>query len=191
MIDINLLPWRDEQRKKDKKSFLIALTLSIALTFVILVFIHFTLAKKVKNQERRNKILQTEINRITNQIVKLDKVKDKEKILSQQIQTLHGLEEDQYLSVKLLNEINKIVPKGIFLQAIRKAKNKLSIQGNATSNIIVSHFIKSLKGSSFILNPILHEAATNKTDHGVIINFLITAELKTATPITTTQSQKK
>lgn len=182
MIDVNLLPWRDTQRKQDKKSFLLSLVICLAITFLILAVIHFTLGSKVKYQDRRNRILQTEINQLTNQISKLSKIKEKEKILALQIQILHAMQKDQYLSIKLMNEINQITPKGIFLQAVRKANNQFSIQGQATSNILVSQLMKSLKESRYILSPLLHEVATEKTKHGVMIKFLITAELKTAMP---------
>lgn len=182
MIDINLLPWRDTQRKKDKKSFLLSLVVCLLITFLILAIIHFTLGSKVKYQDRRNRILQTEINQLNNKINDLSKIKDKEKALALQLQALHALQEDQYLTVKLMNEINQIIPKGIFLQAVRKAKNQFSLQGQANSNILVSQLIKSLKESPYIISPLLHEVTTEKTDHGVIIKFLITAELKTAMP---------
>ena len=71
MARINLLPWREELRKKKKQEFLEAIGFSVLITFIILGLAHFYFEGLKTYQEQRNRMLQTEIVLLDKKIVEI------------------------------------------------------------------------------------------------------------------------
>lgn len=179
MIEINLLPWREEQRNLNKKIFLYGVIISITIALFVILWIHISLEKKVNQQKYRNQVLQNEINLLASKNNALFKVKKQKKLLQQQLLTLQNLRFSRYQMVNLLNEITRIVPKGVFLQTLKEEDQQMIIVGQAHSNLLVSQFIKKIDASSQLKSPSLKEVSTTQVDGRTVINFKLTFEVQT------------
>ena len=115
MAKINLLPWREELRKKKQKDFLNALVLSILAGFIILGLIHTYIEGLIAYQEQRNQILKNEIALLDKKIVEIKDIEDKKSKLLVKIDLIQKLQESRPEIVHLFDEIPKITPDGIFL----------------------------------------------------------------------------
>ena len=71
MARINLLPWREEQRR-DRQRYFMATVLVAAVLGVVLVFIAgFIFDQKISHQELRNEMVKTEIRVLETRIKKI------------------------------------------------------------------------------------------------------------------------
>ena len=61
MIQINLLPWRDQQREEKQKQFSAWLILILLSTLLVGALIHGVMVFQIKSQQNRNQRLQQEI----------------------------------------------------------------------------------------------------------------------------------
>ena len=64
MANINLLPWREELRKEKTRQFTSMLGFAVILTVAVFVLIHVTISSQISHQQKRNKVLQDEIDRL-------------------------------------------------------------------------------------------------------------------------------
>ena len=68
MAQINLLPWREEQRKEQQRQFLTIMGLSAVLMGMIVLAVHIQIAGMINNQQSRNEYLNKEISKDEKQI---------------------------------------------------------------------------------------------------------------------------
>ena len=160
MININLLPWREKERKKNQLLFYSGITLSIVIALLVILSIHFHYTKLVNRQVERNKILQNEITVATQASNKLLKYKKMKRLITYQIQMLQKLQYDRFQAVTLFNKVTHIIPKGIYLSTMERKKQVVILGGQANSNILISQLIKQIDKQKRLTHPILSEVTT-------------------------------
>ena len=67
---INLLPWREERREKNRKLFFIGIGFSSALAVIIVIATFLIYSNLIEHQTGRNNLIQDEIARYNRQIKK-------------------------------------------------------------------------------------------------------------------------
>ena len=62
--------------------------------------------------------------------------------------TLRNLQRARFDDVRLLNEITKIIPKGVYLNTITRNDDAVDLTGFANSNLLISSFMKAIDQSA-------------------------------------------
>ncbi|MGD8788453.1 MAG: fimbrial assembly protein, partial [Burkholderiales bacterium] len=75
MIPINLLPYRAERRKELQKQFIILAALTVLIGGIVWFLGHSFLEGRIKNQNQRNKFLETKIAELDKKIAEIKKLK--------------------------------------------------------------------------------------------------------------------
>lgn len=191
MIELNLLPWRDQIRKQQKKELSICAAVALGIALLAIIAIHFSYANSISTQRQRNRVLQNEINHIQPQITRLQDIDKKYNKLLKQWNNLKQLVYQRHQTVQLFNDITRIVPKGVYLSSLERKQQTVTIVGQANSNLLISQLMKSIKHSDEFTNPTLREVTTSGRKGPVITNFKITLQL--ASPFATQRvgSRKK
>ena len=57
MAKINLLPWRETERKEKQQEFLVMLGAGAMVAVLLMVAVHIQIASQINGQERRNKLI--------------------------------------------------------------------------------------------------------------------------------------
>jgi type IV pilus assembly protein PilN len=151
MIKINLLPYRETEKKADIKRqiVIIAGTFVLFLTVMIALQAYLTattiiLGKKVTEGEAKLAVLQKKLGDI--EVFKQDK-RDVEKKLS----VIKTLERNRLYPVRLLDEMSRVVPVAdVWLEKLTETGTELRIEGMARNNIAVALFMKYLEKSGLI-----------------------------------------
>jgi type IV pilus assembly protein PilN len=128
MAKINLLPWREERRKKKRKDFINALALSFLTGFIILGLIHAYIDGLKAYQEQRNQILKNEIALLEKKIVDIKDIEEKKRKLLAKIEQFKSYSRPEI--VHLFDEIPKATPDGVFLQNSPKRGQILYLKVN-------------------------------------------------------------
>jgi len=164
MARINLLPWREEQRKEQTKQFIVLLSISALLTLALIVLVHVNISKTIGHQNYRNNILQTEINKLEAQLKEIKGLEEtKEKLLSR-MDVIQSLQQKRPQIVHVFDEIVRTVPEGIYLTAIKQAGNLFTITGVAESNGRVSAYMRNIDASEWLKSPKLKVIETKRKD---------------------------
>ncbi len=183
MAKINLLPWREEQRKQKKQSFLTALGLSAIATLGILGLVHANINGQKEYQEHRNKMLQDEIALLDLKIVEIKSIEDKKRKLLAKIDLIQKLQESRPEIVHLFDEIPKSTPDGVFLTKITQTGADLVFDGKSQSNARVSAFMRAIETSPWLELPTLNVIQSpEKTDPDELSDFTLHAKQGKDTP---------
>ena len=162
MANINLLPWREELRKEKTRQFTSMLGFSVILTVAIFALIQFTISSQISHQQKRNKILQDEIEQLDIALKEIEGLEEtKEKLLSR-MDIIQSLQQKRPQIVHLFDEIVRTVPDGIFLTGIKQSGTSISINGVAESNGRVSAYMRNIDSSDWMATPKLSVIESKK-----------------------------
>jgi type IV pilus assembly protein PilN len=177
MPRINLLPWREQERKIRRREFMVAGGGAIfaAVIFVLggkLLYSSWTDAQKEKNN-----LLTKEIVKLDAQIADIQDLENRKQRLVARMEIIEKLQRKRPEIVHLFDEMVKTVPEGIYLTAIKQTGNKLEIHGVAQSSTRVSTFMRNIDGSVWMDNPVLQvvESARDSPTGGS--NFTLSSDV--------------
>ena len=142
MILINLLPHREAKRLLRRRNFYAGLVLAALVGLIFAGMWYLMLAQFSSEQEKRNQYLQTEIKTLEVQIKDIANLKSEIDSLKARQKAVEDLQTDRNTPVRLLNELVKQTPEGIYLTSIKQVDKTITVTGLAQTNERVSEFIR-------------------------------------------------
>jgi len=153
MARINLLPWREEQRRERQRQFMSTLLMTSILG-VVLVFLAGTVYnQKIKHQQFRNELVKKEIRKLETRIKRIDELERTRARLISRKQVIERLQASRAMTVELLDKLAKSIPVGVTLQSMRQQGATLVLAGTSQSNARVSAYLKELEQNDLFLSP--------------------------------------
>ena len=185
MILINLLPYREERRKRRKAAFFAGLGLAGLVGAGLVVAAYLMLQFLTAEQQSHNQYIQTEISRLEAQIKDIADLKAEIESLKARQRAVEDLQTDRNTPVQLLNDVARLAPEGIYLTAIKQDAKVVTISGIAQTNERVSEFLRNVSRSSeWLEKPDLIEVklasvTTNTRDPRRLLDFSMKVSIKT------------
>lgn len=175
MPRINLLPWRDEQRKERQTRFFVWIG-GAAVGACVTAFVGWLLmTSMVSAQDSRNTKLKEEISELDKQIEKINSLEaDKARFIAR-MDVIEKLQRSRPEIVHIFDEIAKQLPDGVYLTGITQTGTRLKFEGVAQSSTRVSAFMRNIDGSNYLKNPEL-EVVETKKDNIVGATFVLYAD---------------
>src|SRR3954470_1069239 len=162
MPRINLLPWRDEERKERKLKFLVALGGSAIAACLVAGVGYMMMDSMVSAQDARNQKLKEEIAYLDKQIEKINSLEaDKARFIAR-MDVIEKLQRSRPEIVHVFDEIAKQLPDGVYLTGITQTGTRLKFEGVAQSSTRVSAFMRNIDGATYLRNPELDIVETKK-----------------------------
>jgi type IV pilus assembly protein PilN len=148
VILINLLPHREEKRRRRKQAFFAGLG-AAAVAGVAAVGVWFVALQQLTAvQQDRNAFLVAETKKLEAQIKDIANLRAEIEALKARQKAVEDLQTDRNIPVHLLNEIAKHTPEGVYLTSIRQNGNVVSITGIAQTNERVSELLRNSQYNS-------------------------------------------
>lgn len=148
MILINLLPHREEARKRRKEAFQATMFASFLIGLVIAGAIYWWFQMMITDQQGKNSFLQQEIKILEGQIKEIATIEDEIASLRARQKAVEDLQSDRNLPVHLLTELVKQLPDGVYITAIKQADQTITMQGMAQSNERISELLRNLASNT-------------------------------------------
>jgi type IV pilus assembly protein PilN len=162
MPRINLLPWRDEERKERKLKFLVALGGAAVAAFLTAFVGYLMMDSMVSAQQARNDKLNEEIAELDKQIEKINGLEaDKARFIAR-MEVIEKLQRSRPEIVHIFDEIAKQLPDGVYLTGITQSNGRIKFEGVAQSSTRVSAFMRNIDSSSYLKDPDLEVVETKK-----------------------------
>ncbi len=154
---INLLPHREERRKRARTHFAVlgGMTAVLGLAIVGAVWVFYS--QRISAQDDRNKFLKSEIAKLDKEIDEIKEVKDKIAALLARKQVIETLQADRVQTVYLLDELVRQMPEGVFLKSVKQRGPSIELVGYAQSNARVSTLMRNIESSPWLASPNLVE----------------------------------
>ena len=143
MILINLLPHREEKRKRRKQAFFVGVGMAALAGAGIVALAYALLLHLTDEQQTRNRYLGNEIARLEAQIKDIANLRSEIESLKSRQKAVEDLQTDRNTPVHLLNELARYTPEGVYLTSIRQSEKTVTINGVAQTNERVSEFLRN------------------------------------------------
>jgi len=158
VILINLLPHREARRRQRKQAFYVGVALAVALGAVIAAIWYLGLQQLIGEQQTRNQFLKDEIARLDVQIKDIASLRAEIDALKARQKAVEDLQTDRNTPVRLLDELVKQTPEGVYLSSLKQNGHQVQLAGVAQSNERVSEMLRNLLyGSQWLDQPELIE----------------------------------
>src|SRR5215831_19285402 len=191
MPRINLLPWREGERKDRKLAFLVALGVAALAAGVTSFAAYLLYGSMIEGQEHRNQVLRTEIRTLDKQIEEINSLETAKQKFIARMDIIEKLQRSRPEIVHVFEDIVRALPEGVYLTAVKQNDKRLKFDGVAQSSTRVSSFMRNIDGSQWLRNPELQVVQTTKGT-GPGSSFTLTADQVTATaPADTTSAKTK
>ncbi|GGI90447.1 fimbrial protein [Shewanella hanedai] len=183
MANINLLPWREEAREKQKKDYIgILVLVFIASSFVVYSSLGFV-EMMTDNQKSRNAYLTTEIQLLEKQIAEIKKIRTRKDDIERRTEIILNLQQARNLPTHVLDELVRIVPPGIYLSSIEKKGSLLWIQGRSESNNNVANMMRKVKTSPWLQDPTIQSIVAQNQELRQLQSFSLKVTIKPAADV--------
>src|SRR5271156_65923 len=177
MPRINLLPWREQERKIRRREFTVAACGAIVAAAVFVGGGKLVYSSWTDSQTEKNNLLKKEIVKLDAQIADIQNLETRKQRLVARMEIIEKLQRKRPEIVHLFDEIVKTVPDGIYLTAIKQSGNKLEIRGIAQSSTRVSTFMRNIDSSVWMDNPVLQVVESAKDSPTGGSNFTLTSDV--------------
>jgi type IV pilus assembly protein PilN len=158
VILINLLPHREEKRRRRKQAFFAGLGMSAVVGVAAVGVWYVVLQQLTEAQQARNEFLAAEITKLNNQIKDIANLRAEIEALKARQKAVEDLQTDRNVPVHLLNELAQRTPEGAYLTTIKQTGDVVAIAGQAQTNERVSEMLRNaLYSAQWIERPELVE----------------------------------
>jgi len=159
VIMINLLPHREERRKRKKIAFYAGLGVAAVCGLAIVGVWYLIVQQVIAGQKQRNEFLTTEIAKLDVQIKDIASLKAEIASLKARQKAVEDLQIDRNVPVHVLNELVRQVPEGIYITALKQDNQTLSVAGIAQTQERVSEMLRNTAyNSEWLVKPELVES---------------------------------
>ncbi|MGB6452187.1 MAG: PilN domain-containing protein [Steroidobacteraceae bacterium] len=162
MPRINLLPWREAERRERKMHFGVALAgatiAAIAFTFVVYLLV----GSMISAQQRRNNVLKSQIMILDRQIEEINDLENDKQQFIARMEIIEKLQRSRPEIVHLFDTIARTVPDGVYLTGVAQNGTHLKFEGVAQSSTRVSAFMRNIDSSDWLKNPALEVVEAGK-----------------------------
>ena len=159
MILINLLPHREEKRKRKKIAFFAGLGVAAAAGLGIVGGWYVVVEQLKAAQQERNQFLVTEIAKLEREIKDIATLKAEIASLTSRQKAVEDLQLDRNLPVHILNELVKQTPEGMYFTSVKQDAQLLAVTGIAQTQERISEFLRNTAyGSEWLVTPELIES---------------------------------
>lgn len=153
MSQINLLPWREELRARQKKQFFGVLGVSALAGAVIAGLVFFHYSAQVSGQQDRNAYLEKKIEEAEKRVEEIQDLDAEKARLISRKEVIDTLQADRSRIVRLFESLVKATPDGVVLTLVKQNEQGMLLEGRAQSNTRVSDYMRNLEASGWMQNP--------------------------------------
>jgi len=179
-VRINLLPHREERRKRGRQHFYILAGGTALVGALVVAFMHLYAAGLIETQEDRNRFLKGEIAKLEKEIAEINSLRDQIQALLARKNIIETLQAERAQTVNLLNQLVKQVPEGVYLKNIQQRGLRVDLVGYAQSNARVSTLMRNIDTSPDLEKAELIEVKAASVDKRRVSEFNMFMSLKRA-----------
>ena len=162
MPRINLLPWREADRKKRQRDFGVATGAAVVAAIAMVIATIFAYSQMISNQEERNQRLTNEIVELEKSITEIDGLERQKERLLARMEIVH-----------LFDEIARQLPDGVYLTGIKQTGTRVEIRGVAQSSTRVSALMRQIDASKWLMDPEVERVETTQAGSSRQSQFVV------------------
>ena len=176
MPRINLLPWREEERKRRQREFGMAVGGAVLAAVAVVMLAMLAYSQMISGQDRRNARLTDEISELQRSIEEIDGLERQKERLLARMEIIEQLQKSRPEIVHLFDELVRQLPEGVYLTSIKQTGEKLEIRGVAQSSTRVSALMRQVDASDWLDDPEVERVETKTSGASRQAEFIVFAK---------------
>jgi type IV pilus assembly protein PilN len=160
MTNINLLNWREKRTQIQNNRFFVVVGVAVFVCFLMSLFIDYITDGFVASKKINITYLSSEITQVEDKINKIKDLQDQKELLLTRRQVIESLQESRPFTVKIFDNLPRVIPTGIVITEITRKGDSLQLIGIAESNAAVSIFMKNVVRLKWVKDAKLSELKT-------------------------------
>ena len=150
---VNLLPWRDGQRRRRNRLFALQLGGAVAAALAVIGSFAVHLDGVAEGQRTRNAFLKDNIAEYGRRIEEFERLRQRRRELTDRIEAIRALEAQRGAVARVLEEMVSTLPVGVHYQAMDLRGDVLALRGVAASNQGVPALMRNFQQSPWFTTP--------------------------------------
>ena len=163
MPSINLLPWREAERKKRQRDFGVALGGSVVAAVAVVMLAMLAYSQMIAGQQARNERLTAEIVELEKSIAEIDGLERQKERLLARMEIIEELQKSRPEIVHLFDELVRQLPEGVYLTGMKQTGARVEIRGVAQSSTRVSALMRQVDSSEWLGDPEVERVETTQS----------------------------
>lgn len=155
MPRINLIPWREAERKRKRQEFGVGAVAALMLAGLLSFAVNLQMQGAISYQNERNQFLKDEIAKLDKQIAEIQQLDQQKQRLLARMQVIEQLERSRPEVVHLFDQLVRTLPEGVYLTAVKQNERKVQLKGIAQSSTRVSSYMRNIDASEWLADPSL------------------------------------
>lgn len=173
MPRINLLPWREAERRKRQRDFMVAMAGSFISGLLVIALANLAFSQMIGSQRDRNNRLESEIVELEKSITEIDGLERQKERLLARMEIIEQLQRSRPEIVHLFDEVTRQLPEGVYLTGLKQTGAAVEIQGVAQSSTRVSALMRQIDSSSWLTDPDVVKVETTDQGPGRKAEFVV------------------
>lgn len=173
MPSINLLPWREAERKKRQRDFGVAVGGAVVAAVACVIGTMFFFNSLISNQENRNARLTAEIVELDKSIEEIDGLERQKERLLARMEIINQLQKSRPEIVHLFDEMARQLPEGVYLTGMKQTGSRIEISGVAQSSTRVSALMRQIDSSEWLDDPEVERVVTTQSGSSRQAEFVV------------------
>ena len=178
MPSINLLPWREAERKQRQRDFGVALGGAVVVAIAVVMLTVFAFNQMISNQNERNQRLEAEIAELEKAIEEIDGLERQKERLLARMEIIEQLQKSRPEIVHLFDEMVRQLPEGVYLTGMKQTGSRVEIRGVAQSSTRVSALMRQIDASDWLADPEVERVETKQSGSSRQSEFVVYAKQK-------------
>ena len=150
MSNINLLPWREATKQRQKSQFLIMLGGGALAAALLVLVVNFLYQQSITRQEGRNQYLQTEIAQLDAKIGEINQLKIRRAELIERMRLIDQLQQSRNLAVHLYDALPSLVTTGVYLDSLSYKNAQVDVVGKTEAHSRVANMMRLIDKSGWL-----------------------------------------
>ena len=173
MPRINLLPWREEERKRRQRDFGLAMGGAVLAAIAVIMLTMLAYSQMISAQERRNARLTEEITELQRSIEEIDGLERQKERLLARMEIIDQLQKSRPEIVHLFDEMVRQLPEGVYLTGLRQTGRTVEVRGVAQSSTRVSALMRQIDASDWLGDPEVERVETRQSGASRKAEFVV------------------
>ena len=156
---VNLLPWREQKRQRDRRRFLAAAACCLSASLALLLLLYRALEADLAAREIEIAGLRGEIARLAAAGAEADRLAGEQGQIVLHMQVLQDLQRGRSLAAEIFAALSQALPEEAMYREVERDGNELRLAGEAESHAALAALMRNLAASPLFAEVELLSAA--------------------------------
>lgn len=153
MQGVNLLPWREQRRSRQRRTAFIISGALVASSLGLIGGVWWIQSKEIKYQAARNQFMQQAIVRVDAELREVRDIQKRKDELLARMEVIRRLQSARTRLVTEMTELATLTPEGVFFSTMSKTPAGVNLTGVAQSSARISSLMENLTGTASFDRP--------------------------------------